>query len=133
MLGELIGEERGKRTARRVLEVNGEPKVEVSFEADGKILGLEEHSIVTYFSTVRPDGSLYGEGKAVVATRDGEVGSWVGSGVGKFGEGGAVSYRGAIYFYASSPKLSRLNSMAAVFEFEVDPEGNTQSKIWEWK
>jgi hypothetical protein len=133
VLGELIGEERGKRTARRVLEVNGEPKVEVSFETDGKILGLEEHSIVTYTSKVRPDGSLYGEGKGVVATRDGEVGSWVGAGAGKFGEGGAVSYRGAIYFYSAGPKLSKLNSIAVVFEFESDPEGNTRSKLWEWK
>jgi hypothetical protein len=133
MLGELVGEERGKRTGRRVLEINGEPKVEVSFETDGKILGLEEHSIVTYTSTVRPDGSLYGEGKAVVATRDGQIGTWAGAGAGKFGEGGAVSYRGAVYFYSSGPKLSALNSVALIFEFEADAEGNTHSKLWEWK
>jgi hypothetical protein len=133
MLGELIGEEHGKRTARRVLEVNGEPKVEVCFEADGKILDLEEHSIVTYVSTVRPDGTLYGEGKGIVATRGGEIGSWVASGVGRLAEGGAVSYRGALYLYSSSPKLSRLNSVAAAFEFEADADGNTHSKWWEWK
>jgi len=133
MLGELIGEERGTRSVRRVLDVNGEPKVEVSFEADGKIIGLDEHSIVTYVSTVRPDGSLYGEGKGVVAARDGAVGSWIGAGVGKFGEGGSVSYRGAVYFYSTSPEWSRLNAVALVFEFEVDPQGNTYSKLWEWK
>src|SRR5262249_12679903 len=31
-------------------------------------------------------------------------------------EGGAVSYRGAQYFYSDSPKLNRLNSVAVVFE-----------------
>jgi hypothetical protein len=133
MLGELIGEERGKRGVRRVLEVNGAPQVEVSFEADGKVLGIDEHSIVTYVSTVRPDGSLYGEGKGVVAGSDGATGSWVGAGAGKFGEGGSVSYRGAVFFYSTSQQWSRLNSIALVFEFEVDPQGNTYSKLWEWK
>jgi len=26
-----------------------------------------------------------------------------------------------------------LNTVAGVFEFEVDPQGNTQTKTWEWK
>lgn len=133
MLGELIGEERGKRGLRRLVDVDGSVKVEVSFEADGKVLGMEEHSIVTYCAGIRPDGSLYGEGRGHVATRDGDTATWVGAGVGKFGEGGAVSYRGAIYYYSSSPKLARLNTVAAVFEFEVDASGNTHSKTWEWK
>ena len=133
MLGELIGEDRGKRTARRVIQGDGGPKVEVSFESDGKILGIDQHSIVTYASSVRPDGTLYGEGKGVVATVQGDIASWTGAGVGKLDAGGAVSYRGAIYFYSASPKLARLNSVAVVFEYEVDPEGNTQSKLWEWK
>jgi len=30
-------------------------------------------------------------------------------------------------------KLARLNSAVGVFEYEVDPEGKTQTKIWEWK
>ena len=46
---------------------------------------------------------------------------------------GAVSYRGAIYFNTATPKFARLNAVATVFEFEVDAEGNTHSKLWEWK
>jgi hypothetical protein len=53
--------------------------------------------------------------------------------VGTFKERGAVSYRGAVYYQTASPKLSRLNTVAGVFEFESDESGNTQSKIWEWK
>jgi len=26
-----------------------------------------------------------------------------------------------------------LNSVAGVFEYEVDSEGKTQTKVWEWK
>lgn len=133
MLGEQIGEERGKRSARRVLNVEGGVKVEVSFEADGKLLGIDQHSVVTYWASIRPDGSLYGEGRGVSTTTDGDVATWTGAGVGKLGAAGAVSYRGAIYYFTTAPKLARLNSVAAVFEFEVDSAGNTHSKTWEWK
>jgi hypothetical protein len=134
MLGEQIGEERGKRTARRVLSTEaGGFKVEVSFESNGKVLGVDVHEIGTYWSEPRPGGSLYGEVEGVVLTPDGGVATWKGGGVGKFGAGGAVSYRGAIYYSTSAPQLARLNGVAVVFEFDVDGEGNTHSKIWEWK
>jgi len=64
---------------------------------------------------------------------DGNSATWKGQGVGRFLEGGAVSYRGAVYYSSASPGLARLNSVAAVFEFDVDAEGNTHSKLWEWK
>jgi hypothetical protein len=108
-------------------------KVEVSFEADGKLLGMGARTIATYWSEGRPDGSLYGEGQAVVITQDGETATWRGQGVGKFLDGGAVSYRGAVYYSTASPKLARLNTLAVVFEFEVDANGNTREKSWEWK
>ena len=134
MLGELICELRGKRTARRVLSTDGGGfKVEVSFEDSGKMLGVEANDIGTYSSVSRPDGSLYGEGQGVQLTPDGGMATWKGQGVGKFLAGGAVSYRGAIYYSTATPKLARLNSIAGVFEFEVDASGNTHSKIWEWK
>jgi hypothetical protein len=134
MLGEQIGDGHGKRTGRRVLSAEGSGfKVEVSFESNGKVLGIDGHEIGTYWSEPRPDGSLYGEGQGVVVTADGGAATWKGGGVGKFGSGGAVSYRGAIYYRTASPQLARLNGIAAVFEFEVDAEGNTHSKIWEWK
>jgi hypothetical protein len=132
MLGESIGESRGKRTGRRVLSTNPF-KVEVSFETSGKLLGIETNEIVTYSSEARPDGSLYGEGQGVVITQGGDVATWKGQGVGKIVGGGAVSYRGAVYYNTASPKLARLNSVAAVFEFEADADGNTHSKLWEWK
>jgi hypothetical protein len=56
-----------------------------------------------------------------------------GQGVGKFVGGGTVSYRGTVHHSAASLKLAPLNSVASVFEFEVDAEGKTQSKLWEWK
>ncbi len=133
MLGNQVGEARGKRTGRRVLSVDAGFKVEVSFEDRGNLLGIEGFSIGTYWSRNQPDGSLYGEGQGVFITADGEAATWRGAGVGRLLAGGAVSYRGAIYYSTASQKLARLNAVASVFEFDVDPEGNTHSKSWEWK
>jgi len=134
MLGEQIGEGRGKRTARRVISTEGGGfKVEVSFEGTGKILGHDSVEIGTYWSCTRHDGSLYGEGQGVVLTPDGGMATWKGAGVGRIATDGSISYRGAIYFTTSTPKLARLNTVASLFEFDIDPQGNTHSKNWEWK
>jgi len=132
MLGELLSETRGKRIVRRVLSTEP-PKAEVSFEDSGKILGVDSTGYGTYCATVRPDGTIYGEGEGLITTQDGEMATWKGSGLGRFKERGAVSYRGILYFRTASQKLARLNTVAGVFEFEVDPQGNTQTKTWEWK
>ena len=132
MLGELIYQGSGKRIVRRILST--EPvKVEVTFEGGGKILGVEAMEIGTYTSRIRSDGTIYGEGEGVLMSPAGDQITWKGAGVGTFRERGAVSYRGAIYYQTASPKLSRLNTVAGVFEFESDENGNTQAKVWEWK
>jgi hypothetical protein len=132
MLGDLIGETTGKRIVRRVL--SSDPlKVEVSFEENGNMLGTAVNGFGTYSSVVRADGAIYGDGAGAMTTADGELISWKGSGIGKFGPGGAVSYRGILYYRTASQKLARLNSVGGVFEYEVAPDGKTHTKIWEWK
>lgn len=132
MLSEQIYTGQGKRTARRVLDT--QPfTVEVSFEDKGNLLGFDGANIGTYTSSPRPDGTLIGEGRGIFAAADGEVTTWKGIGTGKLKPGGALSYRGALTFIATSQRFSRLNAVAGVFEFEVDEAGNTNSKIWEWK
>jgi hypothetical protein len=132
MLGELLVETTGKRTARRVLSAEP-PNVEVSLEESGKVLGVQANGFGTYSSVLTTDGSLYGEGQGAIMTQDGEMISWKDSGVGKFKENGAMSYRGILYYRTPSQKLARLNNAAGIFEYEVDPEGKTHTKIWEWK
>ena len=134
MLGEQLGEERGQVTGMRVLPgEGGELKVEVSFQASGSILGVEMSDMATYISILRPDGTLYGTGQGIVMTSDGEAFPWAGSGIGwPAGSGMAASYRGAVYYRPSSERFARLNRLAAVFEFDVDENGQTTGKIWEW-
>jgi len=133
MLGEQIGEETGKVMVRRVISVDGGTKVEVSVQGTGKLLGIETRNTVTYCAGIRPDGSLYGEAQGLVVGKGGEQATFKAHGVGRLLDGGAVSYRGASYYYSDSPKLKRLNAVATLFEYEADTDGNTKSKLWEWK
>ena len=134
MLGEQIGEGKGKRSYRKVVSAEGGTfSIEVSFESTGKVLGVDTREIGTYCSQPRADGSLYGEGHGVALTADGGMATWKGAGVGKILPTGAVSYRGAIYYTTTYAKWASLNTVAGVFEFEVDAEGNTHSKLWAWK
>jgi hypothetical protein len=134
MIGEKIGEAAGKVTARRVLpNPGGGPKIETSFEATGKLLNVEFRETGTYWSVLRPDGSLYGEGQGILFGKGGEVATWVGQGVGTVKKEGSASYRGAVYYQTTSPAWSRLNTIAAVFEYEVDGQGSSRSQLWEWK
>ncbi len=133
MLGEKIYESSGKITSRRVLpNPGGGPKMETTFEGSGTMLGVEGTETTTYWSVIRPDGSLYGEGQGVFMGKQGEVATWVGQGVGTVKEDGGVSFRGATYAQSSSPALSRLNSIAGVFEYDADAEGNSRVQTWEW-
>ena len=134
MQGEKVGEESGKVTSRRVLLTRGgSPKMEISVQTDLTLLGVKATNTVTYWSVVRPDGTLYGEGQGIVMGKEGDLATFIGQGVGTIKKDGAVSYRGAVYYQSSSPKWSRLNSVAAIFEHEVDTEGNVRSQFWEWK
>ncbi|HEV8397888.1 MAG TPA: hypothetical protein VGQ37_26595 [Vicinamibacterales bacterium] len=108
-------------------------RVEVSFEAPTTLLGLNGLNVGTYMSSTRSDQTLEGEGRGVFASPDGEMATWKGVGNGRYLPDGAVSYRGGLAFTSSTPKLSRLNAVAGVFEFEVAADGTTRSRIWEWK
>jgi hypothetical protein len=132
VLGEQIGQSTGKRLVRRVLSTDP-PTAEVSFEDSGTLCGVAVSGMGTYTSVVSADGSLHGTGQGMEMTSDGEAATWTGTGVGKFGPGGSVSYRGMLFFRTASQKLARLNNACVAFEYEVDSSGNTVSKMWEWK
>lgn len=136
MLGDLIGEEKGKVTSQRVLDVQGGvPKIETSFSATGNYRGVETTASVTYWSTPRPGGAIYGEGQAVLMSKDAqEIVTWTGQGIGRFTSPGKISFRGSLFYSTSSTgKLAFLNNLVGVFEYETDESGNTSAKAWEWK
>jgi len=135
MLGELLGEDRGQVVSTRVLpsEPGQGPKVEISFETHGMLLGIDSHEIATYCAVGRADGTLYGEGQGLITSPQGDMATWRGQGVGRMTESGGTEFRGAIYFETASPNWARLNSVAAVYEHSSDESGKTETRTWEWK
>ena len=133
MLGDLVLEMKGKTTGKRVVSAEG-PKVEISFEAQGTYKGTPVQEMGTFWSIPRPGGAMYGEGQGAIMTSDGEMGSWSGSGIGRFKQGGTISYRGSVVYQTTSQgKLTSLNNAVIVFEYDVDANDNSVQKGWEWK
>ena len=134
MLGEVLGEDRGQITTTRVLptEPGQPPKVEISFEAHGEILGVAAREMATYWAVPRADGTLFGEGQGVLMSAQGDMATWCGQGIGRLTESGGTEFRGAIYFQTASPRWARLNEIAAVYEYSADESGKTESKLWAW-
>ncbi len=136
MLGDKLGQLTGNVTVQRVLPPEGAgPKVETTFQISGTVLETETTMLGTYVSTVLPDGRLYGECPAgVIMTQDGGTGTWTAGGIGRFtGQGGAVSFRGAIYYQMVPASLQRLAGVAVLYEWEVDENGDARAGLWEWK
>ena len=136
MLGDKIHELQARITSVRVLpaEAGSTPKVEISYQGKGKILGVEVTEMGTYCSITQADGTMFGEGNGILMTKRGETISWRGQGRGRStGKGLGANWRGAIYYTATSSKLARLNGVPAIFEWETDEEGNGRGSMWEWK
>jgi hypothetical protein len=140
VLGELIEQESGKITGRRVLDVEG-PKTESSFTMNGKWVGQDVTDIGTYWGVMREgteaQGVVYGEAQGVATTKDGQgMATYKVQGIGRFTSPGKIRFHGSV-FYRTGPtsggKLSSLNNTVGVFEYEEDEQGNCSVKVWEWK
>ena len=134
MLGELIYEQRGKISGFRVLDTEG-PTIETTISGTGIINGVEVTDIVTYWSrpSVGDRNVFYAEGQGVILTKEGEMASWKGYGIGRYNNRSRED-RGSVLFSSKSDgKLASINNMVGVFEYEADENGNTVGKIWEWK
>lgn len=63
-----------------------------------------------------------------------ELATWTGQGIGYY-SGSKRSDVGSVFCRAGSTTglLAFLYKMVGVFEYEVDENGNSGGKIWEWK
>jgi hypothetical protein len=131
LLGELIGEFKGKVTGTRILS---DGKIETSEQASGSIIGNKATWLATSISTRSPNGTVTSEGEALVTTDDGEVIMIRKIGIGwSTGKGRKASRRGVFFHTTNSAKLARLNKIVGVWEFESEENGDWQVKVWEWK
>jgi hypothetical protein len=134
-LGQQIGTITGKVNSTRVLPPQDRmPVVEVSFEADGELNGVQAHFVCSYWVQIRPDGTVYGEtnNQGVIVTGDG-ITTYSGAATGHMTPDGGSALVGAIYLHNPPGKLDSLVESAVVFEWQVDGEGNTRGVLTEWK
>jgi hypothetical protein len=128
MLGEFIGEFKGKNAGWRVLP---DGKIETTAQGTGKILGIEAFVLSTSVGTMA-NGVFMGEVNSVFTTMEGETIMSKGIAVGfPSGNGGAT--RAASIHMTQSQKLARLNKVVGMHEYETDMSDNWVGKIWEWK
>ena len=135
MLGEQIEELSGMVTGQRVMYEECR-KVEVSIFGSGKFKGIGVTEIWTYYSLHKNDGSIYGEGKGVIMTKNGnEHATATGRSIGKHTKSGKMRYAGTHFYRTNSPReLAFLNNLVAVIEYEVHHESSSYvHKLWEWK
>lgn len=134
MLGEQIGELIGRTTSQRVLDAECGVKMEATVSANGKIMNIDVSYVITYWNIRKPDRSLYGEGKGILITNDGEVATSKAQGIGKLVKTGGARWLGSIFYNTTSDKkLIYLNNLVGMFETEVDTNGQVREKIWQWK
>jgi hypothetical protein len=101
--------------------------------SQGKLAGQDVTTTGTYWQTIREGGVLYGEGRVVFITADGEVAEWSGFGVGRpTGPVPAASYATCGVARTRSQRLARINNIATVGEYEVDQNGKFTWKLHEW-
>ncbi len=132
MLGEQIGELKGKIAGQRVLDVEG-PTMETSVSIEGSFRGTQVKQHLTYIAKPVSPGVLHGKAKGVMIAGESEMVVSTGEGIGRVTPSG-VRWRGSGFFRTSSTgKLAFLNNLVGLFETEVDTEGNFTEKIWEWK
>ncbi len=131
MIGDLIGEFRGKIVGFRVLS---DGKIEGTEQGTGKILGMDAYAMNTGTSTPMPNGVLMTERNGLLTTVDGDSVQLKINGIGWLsGKGMKATYRGVSYQMTQSQKLERLNRVVGVWEYELDENGDWILQLWEWK
>jgi hypothetical protein len=138
-LGKLFYEERTKSIGIRVTDVIHGPEVEVSFAGNGTINGTMN---VTDIGTIwivptNPIGNMiYGEGQGILTTtQEGEMAIYTQQAIGQITPGGKVVFHGSMFFKTLSPtgKLSFLNNLMGIYNYESDLAGNAVRKVWDWR
>jgi len=131
LIGEVLGEAKGKLTGSRIL---ADGKLEGSSTGMGTILGKEATSMDTGVLTLMPNGVFMVEGNGMFMTTEGELVMTKINGIGWFtGKALKSSGRGACYFMTSASKLASLNKTVGVWERESEENGDWSLKVWAWK
>lgn len=125
---------KGNLVSARVLNVIGEPQLEQSIVENGTITGIGNiTNIQTWIDTLRTSKVIYGEGKGVMITDDGQRATWIGYDIGQLQNNGSIIYKGITIFNNNATgDMAFLNNLVGLHITTV--RGNDQAtKIWKWQ
>lgn len=130
MLGEKLGEAKGRATSMRLLPFEGEaPKTEASFSGEGNFVGRAMTLIGTYWESSREPSVKFGGAQMLLTLADGESVFFRGFGV----SNNPSRYASYGDFPWTSPALVRLKGTSAVVEYDILPDGGFAWRMWEWR
>ena len=135
----------GKVISQRVLDTTSEgaSQIELSIIQKATMKGVGNiTNLATWTNTFKTAEIVYGIGKGVITTDNGEMANWIANDIGRSDDKGVITYNGLIFFNTvNSPstaggKLAFLNNMPALFVTQVNvstSERPQATKMWEWK
>ncbi len=131
----LIAEEFGEPMGFRILPDEGKGQwIEVSNRSQGKFLGEDSTTLVTYKFTVKPDGSLYGEGQGIAYLKDGSMSAWTATGTGtQKGPGSPQSWKVNFQYRNPTGKFTRFADRPLYVEYEVDEAWKSKARLFDTK
>jgi len=92
-------------------------------------------NIGTYTVFERVGGQIYGEGRGIFMSSEGEGVLWNGHGVGQpSGDGMGIKLAAPVAYQAPAEgKFARLNGVLGVIEHETAGDDSVKSAFWEWR
>lgn len=117
----------GKLIYKRVLNVTGNPQIEESVIAHGTLTGIGNVTdIQTWLDTYRTSNVIYGEGKGIMISADGQMAPWIGYGIGQIQNNGTILFKDIIIFSNNATgNMKFLDNVIGLYTAKV--EGNNQT------
>ena len=133
-LGKPFYVERVTPTAIRVVDIDGTPRLEVSYTGSATLDGISVTDFGTYQELRSDNGSFYSEGKGVIRADNSESASYISHTVGhSTGDGKWIDHGTLIFRAPLGGRLSFLNNLIAVFKDEAPKGTSSLVKVWKWE
>ncbi len=122
----------GKLVYQRVVNVIGEPQIEKSTIDHGILSGIGNiTNIETWVDTYRTANTIYGEGKGIMMSANGQMAPWIGYDTGQIQNNGTILYKGIIIF--NNNATGNMKFLDNKIGLEIATVGGKyQSKILRW-
>ena len=123
----------GKLIYQRVVNAIGYPQIEVSVIEHGILTGIGNVTdIQTWLDTYRTANTIYGEGKGVMISADGQMAPWIGFGIGQIQNNGTTLFKDIIIFSDKATGNMKFLDNQIGLRIATVQENNQTAKIFRW-